>query len=207
MSFEALDSLENAVGKTQEQFERPPRTDPDLATQCAKRRMKLFAAAGKRGAAIYRCADWVLAAIMNASQAVPFGRYRPKCDSRGNIIEECNLEDWEGITPANKRRRDSAQGSYVVDGLWRQSYETRWCTSGWGHEDRRQWNNTAGPGNMFGSSYLYHGGMIVFMDCKTGYLYQYGNGTLLDECDQTGGILSGLSGGMQALLLKYPSLA
>lgn len=207
MSFETLDSLENAVGKTQERPEEQPSADPNLATSCAKRRMKLFAAAEKRGAAIYKCADWVLAALKTASQAVPFGRYRPKCDSKGNIIEECNLEDWEGITPENRRRRDSAQGACVQDGLWRESYETKWCTSGWGHSERRQWNNDAGPGNMFGGSYLYHGGLVVFMDCKTGYLYQYGNGELLDECDQRNGILSGLGGGMQALMLKYPSLA
>jgi hypothetical protein len=50
------------------------------------------------------------------------------------------------------------------------------------------------------------GGLIAFMDNKTGYLYQYGNGSLLDECDNSGGILANASN-MKSLLVKYPTLA
>lgn len=57
---------------------------------------------------------------------------------------------------------------------------------------------------MFGS-YSRRGALIAFMDCSTGYLYQYGNGSLLDECDRSGGILRDVSS-MRRLMIKYPSL-
>lgn len=84
-------------------------------------------------------------------------------------------------------------------------YETKWCTSGWGREASRQWDNEVGPGNMFGN-YNKLGALIAFMDCNTGYLYQYGNGSLLDECDGLGGILKDAGNNMRKLMIKYPSL-
>ena len=145
-------------------------TDPDPKTSCARRRMKLFAAAERRGANENKKTDWVGAALPTAKAAQPFGRYRPKVDSSGKIIDACNLEDWEGITPKNKNRRDSLSGTYVKDGMYSGAYETVWCTSGWGGESRRQWGNEVGPGNMF-SNYSRRGALIAFMDCGTGYLY------------------------------------
>ena len=56
------------------------------------------------------------------------------------------------------------------------------------------------------SSYSGRGALIAFMDCGTGYLYQYGNGSLLDECDRSGGILRDANGSMRRLMIKYPSL-
>jgi hypothetical protein len=56
------------------------------------------------------------------------------------------------------------------------------------------------------NSYNSLGGLIVFMDNRTGYLYQYGSGSLLDECDLSGGILANASN-MKSLLVKYPTLA
>ena len=146
MQFKTLDSLEEHVHQfvkdsSGEDLTQLGQTDPNLQTPCARRRMKLFAAAERRGAIVYRCTDWVMAALPTAKAAQPFGRYRPKVDASGKIIEECNLEDWEGITPENKRRRDSREGAYIADGMYKNSYETTWCTSGWGCSDRRQWGN------------------------------------------------------------------
>lgn len=112
MQFKTLDALEGRVeqfikdssGEDVTQFAQ---TDPDPKTSCARRRMKLFAAAERRGAIVYKCTDWVVAALPTAKAAQPFGRYRPKVDTSGKIIDACNLEDWEGITPENKKRRDS----------------------------------------------------------------------------------------------------
>ena len=175
MQFKTLDSLEEHVNQfvkdsSGEDLTQLGQTDPNLQTPCARRRMKLFAAAERRGAIIYKCTDWVMAALPTAKAAQPFGRYRPKVDVNGKIIEECNLEDWEGITPENKRRRDSREGAYIRDGLYENSYETRWCTSGWGYSDRRQWGNEIGPSNMF-DNFKQMGALIAFMDCSTGNLY------------------------------------
>ena len=121
MQFKTLDALESRVNQfvkdsSGEDLTQLGQTDPNLKTPCARRRMKLFAAAERRGAIIYKCTDWVMAALPTAKAAQPFGRYRPKVDASGKIIEECNLEDWEGITPENKRRRDSQEGAYIADG-------------------------------------------------------------------------------------------
>ena len=210
MQFKTLDSLEEHVNQfvkdsSGEDLTQLGQTDPNLQTPCARRRMKLFAAAERRGAIIYKCTDWVMAALPTAKAAQPFGRYRPKVDASGKIIDECNLEDWEGITPENKRRRDSREGAYIADGMYKNSYETTWCTSGWGYSDRRQWGNEIGPSNMF-DDFKQMGALIAFMDCSTGNLYQYGNGELLDECDDTGGILSDVGKSMSRLMIKYPSL-
>jgi len=221
MHFKTLDALESRVQQfikksSGEELSQTAQTDPNLKTSCARRRMKLFAAAEKRGATVYKCADWVIAALPTAVAAQPFGRYRPKVDGSGKIIEACNHEDEEErtdasgrkiiekITPQNKQLRDSPNGACIHDGMFTDVYETKWCTSGWGYRDKRQWDNRVGPGNMF-SNYSSKGALIAFMDCSTGYLYQYGNGSLLDECDQTGGILKG-SSSMSKLMIKYPSL-
>lgn len=210
MQFKTLDSLEEHVHQfvkdsSGEDLTQLGQTDPNLKTPCARRRMKLFAAAERRGAIVYKCTDWVMAALPTAKAAQPFGRYRPKVDASGKIIEECNLEDWEGITPENKRRRDSWDGAYISDGMYKNSYETVWCTSGYDNPGYRQWGNEVGPGNMF-DTYSKMGALIAFMDCSTGNLYQYGNGDLLDECDDTGGILSDVGRSMSRLMIKYPSL-
>ena len=210
MQFKTLDALEEHVNQfvkdsSSEDLTQLGQTNPNLQTPCARRRMKLFAAAERRGAIIYKCTDWVIAALPTAKAAQPFGRSRPKVDASGKIIEECNLEDWEGITPENKRRRDSREGAYIADGMYKNSYETTWCTSGWGNSDRRQWGNEVGPANMF-NNYKQMGALIAFMDCSTGNLYQYGDRELLDECDGSGGILSGLGKSMSRLMIKYPSL-
>ena len=146
MQFKTLDSLEEHVHQfvkdsSGEDLTQLGQTDPNLKTPCARRRMKLFAAAERRGAIVYKCTDWVMAALPTAKAAQPFGRYRPKVDASGKIIEECNLEDWEGITPENKRRRDSREGAYISDGMYKNSYETVWCTSGYGNQGSRQWGN------------------------------------------------------------------
>jgi len=112
MQFKTLDTLEGRVERfikdsSGEDVTQFAQTDPDPKTSCARRRMKLFAAAERRGAIVYKCTDWVVAALPTAKAAQPFGRYRPKVDSSGKIIDACNLEDWEGITPENKKRRDS----------------------------------------------------------------------------------------------------
>ena len=176
MQFKTLDALEDRVeqfikdssGEDVTQFAQ---TDPNLKTSCARRRMKLFAAAERRGAIVYKCTDWVVAALPTAKAAQPFGRYRPKVDASGKIIDACNLEDWEGITPENKKRRDSIHGAYVTDGMYyKGAHETVWCTSGWNNESRRQWDNEVGPGNMF-STYSKLGALVAFMDYGTGYLY------------------------------------
>ena len=142
MQFKTLDALEDRVeqfikdssGEDVTQFAQ---TDPNPKTSCARRRMKLFAAAERRGAIVHKCTDWVVAALPTAKAAQPFGRYRPKVDTSGKIIDACNLEDWEGITPENKKRRDSINGAYVIDGMYKGAHEAIWCTSGWNNESRR----------------------------------------------------------------------
>ena len=82
--------------------------------------MKLFAAAEKRGAKVLKTGSYVAAICTNASQVAPFCRLKPKVKPGTNEIDpDCNLEDWEGITPENKAKRDDATGKYetIRDGI------------------------------------------------------------------------------------------
>jgi hypothetical protein len=58
---------------------------------------------------------------------------------------------------------------------------------------------------MFHAYYNRYGVPVVFMDCNTGYLYQYCGGMILDETDRRGGILKGFTN-MIDLFSRYPSL-
>lgn len=172
--------------------------------------MKLFQSVCHRGADVYECGEWVITHMTCPYHTYVFGRYRPKVDDAGNIIPECNLDDWETlngekITAENKAKRDNPELPFVADGLYGGSWETIWCTSGWGYPESRQWGRREGRGNRY-DGYCGETGYIAFMDCSTGYLYQYGGcGSILDETDSATNLLS-RGGGMKQLLIRQPTL-
>ena len=174
-------------------------SDPVHGNACAKRRVKLFEAAKKRGAEIFTTAEWTAAVCYNAAQTAPFGRVKPKVKPGTNEIDPaCNLEDWETdadgnkITPENKKKRDDYKcvGSQTIkDGIddgYGNSFnvinntnmpaakfaEAAWCVCGT-EEKRVDWNS-AGSQSFF-NNYTNNGKrpIVVLMQNSRGAIYMY----------------------------------
>lgn len=178
---------------TDEKLEESGSLLVESAQNATGRRMKLFKAAEHEGAEIKTHGDWIAAICYKYRQCHVFGRLKPKVIPGTNEIDPaCNLEDWEGITPENKAKRDDPHAEWVKDGISdghghvfdklsgesgqpRVSFgcETAWCNCGvlnrdgaWEPRDRT---------NMY-FEYYNNGGKtpyVIFMDTTRGALYEY----------------------------------
>ena len=162
-------------------------------SSCAARRMKLFAAAKHYGADIFQRDGWIAAVCWTYEQCHVFGRLKPKVKPGTNEIDpDCNLEDWEGITPENKAKRDDWSLPWIEDhiddnhghyfdrlsgesGQPKKSFgcETAWCNCGVLNGDGT-WIARDSSNPYF--RYYNNGGKtpyLILMDMSRGALYQY----------------------------------
>lgn len=183
--------------KKNEDSENDVNDEPNLSNPCAARRMKLFEKVQKLAGAtpvVFKSKNWVVSVTTTQAQQLVFGRNRPKIDNNNNIINECNLDDDEGITASNKKIRDGSspciKDGYYVDGY---QTETGWCTAAAYNATNNRWNHMEGGATSYYLPGLKNG-LIQIMDCRDGCLYQLGQNcgelTILDERDRTTHLLA-----------------
>ena len=159
-----------------------------VTNKVARRRLKLFkdvlVTPGSQPAEVISNDKWIFALTYSSQQNGIWGRYKPKVDSRGNILSACNMRDDEvingqRITPENKRIRDDPTYRWVRDGIGADdnNQESDWCTTGaaggtgnrgggpWGKNTSSYWSNYNNHGR-----YPY----VQMMELATGMMYQLG---------------------------------
>lgn len=221
INFKSIDALTQFLGMKAVETGVSVAEAPTFGSPCAQRRMKLFDAARHKGAEVYTSRNWVVCKLVQSrggqAAGLVFGRNKPKVEAtdrtRTRIITAANMEDWEGITAANKQIRDGG-GYWVYDNIGHNEKctETGWCTAlangiGGAHPGSfTPWEHT----NYYSEGYWANGIRVIIMDARDGRLYQFGGSDFLAEEDDTSGIIAatrerGISA-LKAVLRTYKDL-
>ena len=183
-SVKTLDQLSpilKSLGATNDVEQKLKYSIPTNPTNpCAKRRLKLFYDAESLGAEIYGNDEWIIAITKSRQQNHVFGRLKPKVIAGTNNIDpNCNLNDNEGITEPNRRRRDDSEVAYVKDHLPGSAdnnrIEANWCTTG-ALNSQYGWStqNTASFWDSYTKKNCPGAGVYVqIMEVASGMMYQY----------------------------------
>ena len=180
-TLDQLSSIVKSLGATNDVEEKLKYSIPTNPTNpCAKRRLKLFHDAESLGAEIYGNDEWMIAITKSRQQNHVFGRLKPKVIAGTNNIDpNCNLNDNEGITESNRRRRDDSAVAYVKDHLPGSAdnnmMEANWCTTG---AFNSQYGWSAQNTSSFWDSYTKKncpgaGVYVQIMEVASGMMYQY----------------------------------